>query len=251
MPSPAAPYTPFYPGGWQDNAGGATPLEQAPLNHIEAGIGAALPAPTGPNSGDLPIWNPAANGGAGGWDTTTNMKIAKASLASLQIVDGDISAAAAISLAKLNGFPNSAAKFARGDGVWATPLIPGSIMGLGIGQSVSTAGTSFAGGANLLASNISFTADGISRYAVLALGPNWSTNSSAQTTIIASAVFDGAQGNLFDTFTFGTNVLLPFAGGIDLGVVSAAVHTINIRIYGGTGTTAVTAGAIVTVVKVT
>lgn len=118
MPAPSAPYTPFYPS-WQDGAGGATPIDAAALNHIEAGIEAALPAPSGANSGDVPIWNPAANGGAGGWDTSTNIKIAKSMLGALGIVDSDIAPGAAISPSKINGFPNAISSFLRGDGAWS------------------------------------------------------------------------------------------------------------------------------------
>lgn len=119
-PSAAPPYSKFYSGGWQDGAPGDTPVDAAALNRMEGGISGSLQAPLSPNSGDVPIWNPAANGGNGGWDTTTNVKIAKSMLGALGVVDADVAAGAGVQLSKLNGFPNDATKFARGDGVWAS-----------------------------------------------------------------------------------------------------------------------------------
>lgn len=120
MPSPGGIYHSTYPGGWQNDPVGATPIDAAALENMEGGIRGSLQAPTSPASGDLPIWDPTANSGQGGWNTTTNVKIAKSMLGALGIVDADVSVVAAIQLSKLNGFPNDATKFARGDGVWAS-----------------------------------------------------------------------------------------------------------------------------------
>lgn len=127
MPSPGGIYTSPYAGGWQDGQSGNTPLDATALNTMDAGIKASLQAPTSPNDGDLPIWDATANNGSGGWNATTNKKIAKAQLASLGIVDADVAAGAGIQLSKLNGFPNDATKFARGDGVWAAAADKSSI----------------------------------------------------------------------------------------------------------------------------
>lgn len=46
-------YTPYYSGGWQSGEEGDTPITPAALNHMETGIGNALPKNGGAMTGDI------------------------------------------------------------------------------------------------------------------------------------------------------------------------------------------------------
>jgi hypothetical protein len=253
-------YAKRYASGFHDTPATDTPEDSQFLNGVEAALLRLLGAD--PTDTFVQVWDAAL----ARFKTVqiSNAQIAaaaaidKTKLAALNIVNADIAAGAAIDgskiagnfpISKLNNYPADSSKFLRGDGAW--DKAPGTIMGFGLGQAVSTASTNFAGGQNLLAANISFTADGVSRYALVVLGAGWSNSFAGTTTMIASAVLDGAQGGLFNAMADNTGVLAPLSGAIDLLVPSAAVHTVNVRIYAGTGTTTIPANAIVTVVKVT
>lgn len=97
------PYT-KYNDPWANGSGGATPIVAAALDHIEAGIAAAIPAPASPSTSDGLFWN----GSAWVADTINNAKIAAdAAIAysklnlSASIVNADIASAAAIAQSKL------------------------------------------------------------------------------------------------------------------------------------------------------
>lgn len=106
--------------------------------------------------------------------------------------------------------------------------------------NVSTVGTTFAGGADLLAAAISFTADGVSDYLVTVICAQAQTGGAANAAT-AAIVLDGAQNAtiLGSTFSNGQPV---YAAG--LVTPPAGVHTINVRIWsGGAWTTTFAAGA--------
>lgn len=110
--------------------GVAPALNATNLNHAENGLqaaaaiaDAALAAPTPVTNGPV-YWTGSAWASAKLVDAqiaaAAGIAYSKLSLA-LAIVNGDISATAAIALSKLAGYPSDATKFARGDGTWAVP----------------------------------------------------------------------------------------------------------------------------------
>jgi hypothetical protein len=107
-------------------------------------------------------------------------------------------------------------------------------------NTVSTAGTTFGTGANLLPANITFTADGVSSYVVQALAGAWySTTGTASVNL--SLVLDGAQSVFMGSAYVPANQApVPFAY---QGVVTPAQgsHTVNVRLYCSAGTAKVLA----------
>lgn len=108
--------------------------------------------------------------------------------------------------------------------------------------SVSTSGTTFGTGADLLASPLSFTADGVSDYIVEIAAPWWQiTTLNGLTTRLN---LDGADAGYIEErdpqaankamgYRMSTIILAPAAG----------VHTVNARLVVGGGTATVQAGA--------
>lgn len=128
---------------------GGTPADSAFLNAVEAALLALFDANPG-SAGMVPVWTPAGTHYVPQLITNASIDpaaaIAKSKLAALNITDADvagaaaiaksklslansitdadINAAAAIALSKLAGYPADATKFARGDGTWAAPTSP-------------------------------------------------------------------------------------------------------------------------------
>ena len=107
-------------------------------------------------------------------------------------------------------------------------------------SNVATTGTTFATGADVLASALSFTADGSADYLAEILAPAWQ-NSTASIANHLDVNLDGGQ------YGFGVYWTNPAAGsagqtylraGIVVPAPSAASHTLNLRLYctGGTST---------------
>lgn len=101
--------------------------------------------------------------------------------------------------------------------------------------SVSTVGTTYAAGADVLASPLSFTADGSSDYLVTLATPQL-TNPG----IITFAFnLDSAEAGVFTIV--GNSEQIPTTRGILL-APSAAAHTLNVRFFVSTGTGTLAAG---------
>lgn len=116
---------------------------------------------------------------------------------------------------------------------------PTGIIAYGIRTSaVSSAGTTFAGGADLLSSVLSFSSDGKSDYLVTVCSSGWS-NSTASTTQWLRINLNGADAGSIVGVTglaAGQQYSLNVAG--QLTKPSAGSHTLNVRLMvsGGTGT---------------
>lgn len=257
---PLSAYTKRYGGGFIDN-NVSFPADAQYLNAVETALLGLLGA--APTDAQAYVYDAALSRFKSALLTNAHIDpaaaIAKSKLAALNIADADIAAGAAISptklgsnipISKLTGYPSASGSALLGDGTWGK--LAGAIMGFGLGQAISTAASTFAGGAALLASNISITADGTSRYALVVLGPDWSHSFAGDTTMQAQAAVDGSAGGNILAYSRNTGVLVPLAGGIDLGVLSAAAHTVNVRMLSGAGATlTVPSGTLVFVVKVT
>lgn len=112
--------------------------------------------------------------------------------------------------------------------------------------AVSTTGSTFAAGADILASAISYYADGAGTYLVTASAPGWRNNTTpganslflnldgASSAIMAQTNWSTGSTN-FDSAMNGTALITPAAG----------VHTVNARLASasGGGTAAIDAGA--------
>ena len=105
---------------------------------------------------------------------------------------------------------------------------------------LATAATTFGTGSDVLASPISFTANGTASYAALLIGPGMTNNFAGggkQNTL--ALVLDGAQSTVI-VFAgpAATSQPLPLAGMSLIATPAAGVHTVNVRFWvnGGTGT---------------
>lgn len=96
--------------------------------------------------------------------------------------------------------------------------------------AVTTTGTTFAAGADLLVSALSITADGTSRYLVRVRASTW-TNSVTTAASQIRLNIDGADGGIIAAYTPATasNLMGLCAEGVT-GVLSAGSHTINVRL---------------------
>jgi hypothetical protein len=126
------------------------------------------------------------------------------------------------------------------------PTVFGGIAHATKASDVGTTGTTFAGGADILAAALSFTADGSSDYIVEASSPGW-VNGTAGNGMQARLNLDTADGGILSEVDIGTALggdILPFAIRSILVAPSAGAHTVNIRINSvAGGTTTVKAGA--------
>lgn len=120
----------------------------------------------------------------------------------------------------------------------------GSQVGKGTKTSnVSTSGTSFAAGADLLASAISFTADGSSDY-IVKVYARQTQNSTAIAHNRLELNLDGsAAGVMYDAGFNSTNENFGVAAAIIISAPSAGSHTVNVRLWVSTGTGTVVGGA--------
>jgi hypothetical protein len=111
-------------------------------------------------------------------------------------------------------------------------------------SSVTTTGTTFAAGADLLAAALSFTADGISSYVMRASSSGLSTSAAAGTALNISINLDGADAGIYVNVNEPvTGYTVPFAGE-GVFTPAAGAHTLNARVSGGAaGTITVQGGA--------
>ena len=132
--------------------------------------------------------------------------------------------------------------------IWSgSAWVPGGRIAYGTNTSaVSTAGTTFAGGADLLATPLKFTATGSNSYIVRVSAQQWGNSGAAGTGSQLRINLDGADAGLF------ANMQVQVAGDSAeilnatayLATPSAGAHTVNVRlVVGGTGTASVASGA--------
>ncbi len=101
-------------------------------------------------------------------------------------------------------------------------------------STVSTAGTSYAAGADVLSSAISFTADGVSSYGVFINGPGQSNTTAGTNSNDLAVTLDGAQSVFMGlcTVVHGTGApTMPVSGVGVLAAPSAGSHTVNVRLW--------------------
>jgi hypothetical protein len=151
--------------------------------------------------------------------------IAKSKLGALSITDADIAAGASISQSKLN--------------------LQADTLGRAIASgtrtsSVTTSGTTFATGADLLASTLSFTADGVSNYLILVNAPTW--NNSVAGTMFLELNLDGVETGVIASSSSGAASTALTAKGV-LITPAAGSHTVNIRLHTTAGTASVQGGS--------
>lgn len=219
---------PYSPTTWVE---GETALSPTNLNNIESGVSKA-PYGLDASSNNVPIWNGSSwtyskitssqitAGTITNAEISSSAAIAKSKLAALAIVDSDVSASAAISQTKLK-----------------------NTIAYGIKTStVTTTGTTFATGADILTSALSFTADGTSSYLIRCIGVDWQ-NSGASNTNDLRLNLDSADGGFMALWTCpGVSNLAPVTGYI-LITPSAGTHTVNARFTVSAGTGTITAGS--------
>lgn len=101
--------------------------------------------------------------------------------------------------------------------------------------NVSASGTTFAGGTDLLAAALSFTADGSSDYLALVSGSLWGPGGSSTSFMRCSLNFDGAEAGYMTEQSVANQIgfAFPFNGAAFIAAPSAASHTVNARIYAG------------------
>lgn len=112
-------------------------------------------------------------------------------------------------------------------------------------NSVSTAGTTFGTGADLLAAALNFTADGVSDYIVRAFACDWRNDTLGDEARLHINL-DGADAGLFanSRATVNTNDFKPLSSAGVILAPAAGAHTVNARLRANTGGTAlVEAGA--------
>lgn len=107
--------------------------------------------------------------------------------------------------------------------------------------NVTTSGTTFGTGADLLAAALSFTADGSSTYLLRCIAPQW-YNSGTGASIQLDVNLDGADAGVFARYNPGTaNLTVPLNESAALVGVAAGAHTINARLIASGGTAVVQA----------
>lgn len=109
-------------------------------------------------------------------------------------------------------------------------------------SSVTSSATTFAGGTDVLASALSFTADGTSDYLLVATSRGWN-NATASTANILEINLDGADRGAMATGSFSlANAAQTI---VALGVIAtpaAGAHTVNARLYCSAATLATMVG---------
>lgn len=109
-------------------------------------------------------------------------------------------------------------------------------------SNVTTTGTTFGAGADLLASALSFTADGTSDYTVQVGGMAIKTSAAAGQQVILNLNLDSADGGLFfepteptSNYQFGLAAECVFTP-------SSGAHTVNVRMWSSAAGTALAYG---------
>lgn len=246
---------PYTKNNWVD--GSAPDLDAANLNSMEAGIAAA---PYGPDAAVNLV--PVANG-SGGWtymaltdaeiaagaaisysklalaasiknaDIATAAGIVYTKLAlAASLKDSDIATAQNLSkLAAVTGTPNGT-KFLRDDGSWQVS-VSGVIAHATRAASVTTSGGTYALGADILTSDLSFTATGSNDYRATLWCCSISNPGNAS---YAALKLDGAQSSYVLRAT--SAAVAPFVGTVIISSPAAGAHTMNFRVWtNGVGTT--------------
>lgn len=125
--------------------------------------------------------------------------------------------------------------------IWSgVAWVPGGRIAYGTNtNSVSTAGTTFAAGADLLATPLKFTATGSNSYILSVFAPAW-FNTGAFLNVLHLNV-DGVDNDLFCYANLFANTNAPLADAT-IFTPSAGNHTVNVKLVvtGGTGTISVT-----------
>jgi len=112
-------------------------------------------------------------------------------------------------------------------------------------SSVSTSGTTFATGANLLPSSLAFTGDGTTDYFVQLFARQWSNTGASGTHNRMSVNYDSADAGIVADYAFaGSGFSGSLVASAVLAAPTAAAHTVNFRLFvsAGTGTVSVGAG---------
>lgn len=110
-------------------------------------------------------------------------------------------------------------------------------------SSVTSSGTTFAAGTDLLASALSFTADGTSDYLIRVRGVSWFNNSATGTNQLRINL-DGADDGFICTWSVpAANAALPLVAEAVIPAPSAGAHTVNARLTVAAGTATINAGA--------
>lgn len=124
---------------------------------------------------------------------------------------------------------------------------PGPGMVIAYGKktsSVTTTGTTFAAGADVLASALNFTADGSSDYIVEGRGPAW--NISAGNSLRCELNLDGSADGFAqsqDPNTGGSGADMPFCP-FAIVAPAAGAHTANLRVYASGAATCIVRGGV-------
>ena len=130
--------------------------------------------------------------------------------------------------------------------VWnGTTWVPGGNVGFATRTAnVATAGTTFGTGADLLASDISFTANGSLSYIVRVSAASWQNTLSGGANFLYLK-YDGAQaGEMAVINCPGVSFNVPFAvAPLYLITPAAGTHTVNLRLVVNSGTGTVVGGA--------
>lgn len=103
--------------------------------------------------------------------------------------------------------------------------------------AVSTTATTFTGGADLLAVDLSFTADGASDYELAVNGYGWYNGSTSVDTVLALKLDGAEHGRIGHTY-IGASLAVPLAASRVITAPSATAHTVNARLFVGTASTA-------------
>lgn len=195
---------------WVDFPNTSTPVDAANLNNMDVGISNALTTSTTLDQVAAPAANVALNS---------------------KKITGLANGTVASDAAAFGQIPTSIGNVVHGTKT----------------SSVSTSGTTFSGGADLLASVLSFTADGTSDYLVVGSGVGWANGTSGN-GMQARLNLDSADGGIIQEIDIGTALAadgLPFSPRGIILAPSAGSHTVNIRVNavaGGTVTVAAGVG---------
>jgi hypothetical protein len=122
-------------------------------------------------------------------------------------------------------------------------IVPGQVLQKGKKTSnVSTSGTTFGAGADLLAADLTFTADGTSDYGLFVSASRWQNSTSGAVNELDIKLDGADQGEIAQLVAPAANVGDTLCC---LGVIqapAAGAHTVNARMYATAGTATAAAG---------
>lgn len=149
----------------------------------------------------------------------------------------NLAAAAGILASQLAGYPDDDTKFLAGDGNWAVPST--GVLAYGTRTSnVSTSGITFATGADLLAADLSFTADGTSDYMVEVSAEQVAAGSSESPQIRLN--LDTADAGYMWAQTLPSSAGAALSARTVILAPSAGTHTVNAKLVSGASAVTVT-----------